>query len=109
MVLLIPAGKENKKSFRDLVALEQGLEGQRASISPAKTGKEIPNKDTKHRTTHTQHTQELSDLQIAQHLHHLTTTHLQLSGTCFSLTRPQNALHQQPLFYHMCCCECGAS
>ena len=83
MGLLIPPGKENKKSFRDLVALEQGLEGQRASISPAKTGKEIPNKDTKHRTTHTQHTQELSDLQIAQHLHHLTTTHLQHSETCF--------------------------
>ena len=27
MGLLIPPGKENKKSFRDLVALEQGLEG----------------------------------------------------------------------------------
>ena len=27
MVLLIPAGKENKKSFTDLVALEQGLGG----------------------------------------------------------------------------------
>ena len=27
MVLLIPAGKENKKSFTDLVALEQGLRG----------------------------------------------------------------------------------
>ena len=26
MRLLIPPGKENKKSFRDLVALEQGLE-----------------------------------------------------------------------------------
>ena len=25
--LLIPLGKESKKSFRDLVALEQGLEG----------------------------------------------------------------------------------
>ena len=65
--------------------------------------------DTKHRPAHTQHTQELNELQIAQHLHHLTTTHLQLSGTCFSLTQQQNALHQQPLFYHMCCCECGAS
>ena len=37
--------KGNKKSFRDLVALEQGLEGQEVSISPAKTGKEIPNKE----------------------------------------------------------------
>jgi len=27
MGLLIPPGKENKKSFRDLVALEQGLKG----------------------------------------------------------------------------------
>ena len=44
-------------------------------------------KDTKHRPAHTQHTQELNELQIAQHLHHLTTTHLQPSGTCFSLTR----------------------
>ena len=37
-------------------------------------------KDTKHRPAHTQ---ELSELQAAQHLHHLKTNHLQLSGTCF--------------------------
>ena len=28
MRLLIPPGKENKKSFKDLVALEQGLENR---------------------------------------------------------------------------------
>ena len=55
MGLLIPPGKENKKSFRDLVALEQGLEGQRASISPAKTGKEIPNKE-RHEAQNCTHT-----------------------------------------------------
>ena len=39
-------------------------------------------KDTKHRPVHTQHTQELNELQIAQHLHHLTTTHLQVMKGC---------------------------
>ena len=46
-------------------------------------------KDTKHRPAHTQHTQKFNELQIAQHLHHLTITHLQPSGTCFrSISSP---------------------
>ena len=83
MRLLIPTGKENKKHFRDLVAREQGLEGQGACPQQRQEREFQVEKDTKHRPAHTQHTQELSELQTAQHPHHLTTTHLQPSGTCF--------------------------
>lgn len=83
MRLLIPTGKENKKHFRDLVAREQGLEGQGACPQQRQEREFQVEKDTKHRPAHTQHTQKFNELQIAQHLHHLTITHLQPSGTCF--------------------------
>ena len=54
MELLIPLGKENKKSFRDPVALEQASK-DKEHLSTAKTGKEIPNKE-RHQAQNYTHT-----------------------------------------------------
>ena len=91
--LLILPGKQKKK-FRDLVALEQGLEGQRTSLHSRQERKlqthrsstcKVTKKKEKEKEEEEKSQGKKKKLQRAQYLHHLTTwrmTHLQPSGSC---------------------------